>query len=329
MIVEFLEQHDRDLALAENAKPRRWNRASSIGRCPLELANEKLIADWCAANPGRPATENEYGIKRDPLTPRIMHLFARGNVYDDEYKDKIAKACPWCVPIPLGSWPSVMIEGQEITGTPDFIILPHGEWKTVGLGEIKSMSEFAFDRAVAGNIDDTYCAQAWVYSQQNDLNPVCFICVKKNTDHICEVVFDRNATETIITKRYGGNELEIAANDPLLIAEVRSPFNESIEKKVRETVKSVSLCDDLSKLPVGVRTVEKELFSAQGKAKAEEAKKRYGEPTKINGQWSYFETGREILGWPCNYCGFKQNCFPGVQLELDNGKPKWIVPAND
>src|SRR6185503_16621988 len=112
-----------------------------------------------------------------------------------------------------------------------------------------------------------------------------------------------NAKETVITKRYGGNEIEIAANDPMLIAEIRSPFNESIEKKVRETVKSVSLCDDLSQLPIGVRTVEKELFSAQGKAKAEEARKLYGEPAKVNGQWSYFETGREILGFPCGgYC---------------------------
>jgi len=309
-MIEYVEQYYRDLAVAENQKPRRWNRASSSGRCPRELGYTKL------------------GIQGDPLTPRRMSIFDDGHFYDEKLKNDIVKAAPWCVPIPLGSWPSVWIEGQEITGTPDFIILPHGEWPTVGLGELKSMSNFAFERAMAGNIDESYCCQAWVYAQQNDLNPIIFICVRKETRHICEVVFDRTAKETIITKRYGGNEIEIAANDPMLIAEIRSPFNEKIEERVRSTIRAVAKCDGLSTLPPGVRAVEKETVSAQGKAKAEEARKLYGEPSKVNGQWSYFETGREILGFPCSYCGFHNNCFPGIQLELDGGKVKWIVNAS-
>ncbi len=308
MIVEHLENFYRTIAKAENEKPRRWNRASSIGRCPRELGQQKL------------------GIRGDPLTPRRMSIFDDGNFYDQKLKDDLIKAMGGgIVALPYGSWPSVWIEGVEITGTPDFLIMPK-EYPTIGLGEIKSMSNFAFDRAVAGNIDETYCCQAWTYASQNALNPIVFICVRKETRHICEVIFDKTATETIVTKRYGGNELEIAANDPMLIAEVRSPFNEEIEAKVKATIRSVAACKDVSSLPTGVRKVEPETITAQGKAKTEEAKRIYGEPFKQNGQWAYFATGRQILGFPCSYCSFLKNCFPDAALEVESGKPKWILP---
>ena len=306
MIIESVEQMYRDQAKLENQKPRRWNRASSMGRCPRELAYTKL------------------GIQGEPLTPRRMSIFDDGHFYDEKLKNDIAKACPWCVPIPLGSWPSVTIEGVEITGTPDFIILPHGEYGTVGLGEIKSMANFSFERALAGKIDESYACQAWTYASANSLNPIVFFCVQKETRHICEVTFDRNCKETIVTKRYGGDEREITLQDPLLTHQIRSPFNEEIAERVRSTVRGVAACDGLSTLPPGIRVVEPETVKVQGQAKAEELKARYGEPVK-SGSWFTLQTGRQVLGFSCNYCSFKQNCFPGVQLEIEGGKPKWVV----
>lgn len=309
MIVEHLEQLYRNQARDDTEKPRRWNRASSMGRCPRELAYTKL------------------GTKPEPLTPRRMSIFDDGHFYDEKLKNDIVKAYPWAVPLPLGSWPSVWIEGVEITGTPDFLIMPSDTYSTVGLGEIKSMSNFGFDRAVAGQIDEAYCCQAWTYASQNALNPVVFICVRKETRHICEVIFDKTAPETIVTKRYGGNELEIAANDPMLIAEVRSPFDTNIERRVRDVLRNVAGCNQLSELPAGVLVVEDETVSAHGKEKAAPLREHYGEPSEVtkNG-WYSFKTGRQVLGFPCSYCGFLKQCFPTANLEIDGGKPKWIMP---
>lgn len=278
-----------------------------MGRCPLELAYTKL------------------GIKGDPLTPRRMSIFDDGNFYDQKLKDDLIKAMGGgIVALPYGSWPSVWIEDVEIFGTPDFLIMPK-TYPTVGLGEIKSMSNFAFERALNGQIDEPYCCQAWVYASQNALNPIVFVCVRKETRHICEVIFDKTAKETVITKRYGGNELEIAANDPMLIAEVRSPFDAKIEQRVRQTIKAVSVASE-SNLPIGVNAIEPETVKANGKAKAEELKKQYGEPSAQNGNWYSFKTGRQVLGFPCGgYCAYTRTCFPEVKLEIEGGKPKWVV----
>ena len=309
MIVEHLEQALRDEAGEMAKQPHRWNRGSALGYCPRRLGYQKL------------------GVVGDPITPRRMSILGDGTAYDLVLKDRIQRVLDDRVIDGdfLGDH-EVMLEGVPISYHIDMgMQLADGRLAVV---EIKTAADMTFDRAVRGQIDESYLAQAWFYHYATGFPVTIFIFYRKQTSHVCEVIFDSEATETIITKRYGGNELEIAANDPLLIAEVRSPFDVKIESRVRETVRSVRDCSSLTDLPIGVRVVEKETVSAQGKAKAEEARKLYGEPSKVNGQWSYFETGREILGFPCSYCAFHNNCFPGVRLELDNGKVKWIVPSD-
>src|SRR5262249_56237206 len=166
--------------------------------------------------------------------------------------------------IPISEFPSCFIESQEFTRTPDFLIIDD----TIGLGEIKSMSNFAFEWALDGEIDIAYCCQAWTYTVGNNLNPIVFICVRKETRHICEVIFDRNAKDIVVTRRYGGDPLELAREDPMLIAGIRSPFDESVEQRVRSTIKAV-LGATISDLPAGVRAVEPETVNVQGKAKTE------------------------------------------------------------
>jgi hypothetical protein len=126
---------------------------------------------------------------------------------------------------------------------------------------------------------------------------------------------------------YGGDPLELAREDPLLIAEIRSPCDESVEQKVRSTIKAV-LCATISDLPAGVRAVEAETLSVRGKAKAEEAAKLYG-PGVQNSSWWKFETGRQIAGFPCSYCPFVRRGYGclDADLEIKDGKPIWVIPS--
>lgn len=199
---------------------------------------------------------------------------------------------------------------------------------SIGLGEIKTMSNFAFERALNGEIDLAYCCQAWTYTVANNLNPIVFVCVRKETRHICEVIFDRNAKNTVVTQRYGGDPLELAREDPMLIAEIRSPFDESVEQRVKSTIRAV-LGATASDLPAGVRAVEAETLSVQGRAKAEEAAKLYG-PGVQNSSWWKFETGRQIAGFPCSYCPFVRRghgCLD-AELEFKDNKPIWVFPSH-
>lgn len=306
MIVEYLEKMYAEQALEVAKRPHRWNRGSSVGYCPRRLGYQKL------------------GIIGDPLTPRRMSILDDGNFYDAQLKADIQKALSGYI-IPIDKFPACYIEGVEITRTPDFLIMPTGEWTTIGLGEIKSMSNFGFERALKGEIDESYCAQAYSYTVGNDLNPIVFVCVRKETRHICEVIFDRNAKETIITQRYGGNPLETAINDPMLVAEIRSPFDANTEMRVRETIRTVSGCTSTENLPLGINAIESETVAANGKEKAAPLESQYGSPVKVNGNWRYFETGRKVANFPCSYCAYIRTCL-GAALEIKDGKPVWVVP---
>ena len=36
-------------------------------------------------------------------------------------------------------------------------------------------------------------------------------------------------------------------------------------------------------------------------------------------------TGRKILPTMCGYCAYKGLCWPGAELDVDSGKPKWVL----
>jgi len=113
----------------------------------------------------------------------------------------------------------------------------------------------------------------------------------------------------------------------MLIAEIRSPFEESVEQTVKSTIRAV-LGATASDLPAGVRAIESETFSVQGKAKPEEAAKIDG-PGVQSGSWWKFETGRQIAGFPCSYCPFVRRghgCLD-ADLEIKDDKPIWVIPS--
>ena len=304
MIVDRLESYYRELAAKRQKEPRRWARASSLGYCPRRLAYTKL------------------GQEGEPLQPRRLAIFEHGNSVDWAVKTDILNALGDQV-ITRDCKGSTTIEGVTITGECDGLYQYDDR---VAVLEIKSMADYSFERALRGEIDEIYQCQAWVYTFIFSCSAVTFVCYRKETSHYCEVTFDSRLPETIVTQRLGGDELEIARQDPLLLAEVKSPFSPAIEAKVRKTLRDVNACNSLDELPEGVNAIEPEIIKVQGKDKAKTLFELYGEPDKIAaGGWHTFDTGRKIIGFPCTYCAYKQSCFPGAQLEINGGKPKWIT----
>lgn len=43
---------------------------------------------------------------------------------------------------------------------------------------------------------------------------------------------------------------------------------------------------------------------------------------------SYDQTGRMKLGVFCSYCGHREQCFPGLQMEIKSGKPIFLTPSS-
>lgn len=309
MLIEAVEHYYRELAAKRNEKPRNWATASSIGHCPRQLGYQKL------------------GIKGEPLTPRRISIFHHGDAIDLAIKQDLYHALKGEI-ITDHHRGEVEIEGVTITGECDGFFHIDGRY---GVVDGKTMSDFGFDRALNGQIDESYQIQGWVYSKIYDVDLVVFYCYRKETSHIVEVIFDARAPETIIIKRFGGNEKEIATKDPLLIAEVRTPFSPNIEAKARATVRAVAAVTCEADLPArldandrGEPIIQAEVVKAQKAEDKAAAQAQYGAPIKVNGGWATYSTGRKVAGFPCSYCSVIRRCR-NAELEVKDGKPIWLV----
>jgi hypothetical protein len=68
------------------------------------------------------------------------------------------------------------------------------------VGEIKSMSDYAFQRAQRGHIDDAYLAQVEVYLRAYDCRHALVIAYRKETSHIAEVLVARDDARWALVK---------------------------------------------------------------------------------------------------------------------------------
>lgn len=58
----------------------------------------------------------------------------------------------------------------------------------------------------------------------------------------------------------------------------------------------------------------------------------HGEPTARENEKGIYgwdvPTGRLIVpGVPCGYCDFLSDCFPSAQMDVEGGKPIWVIPS--
>ena len=313
MLIEHLETLYRKEAETRNQLPHNPFRASRAGHCIRARALDKL------------------GVKGEPLQPRRIAVFKHGDIIHDALTRDIQKALGWRFiserDLTAKHRLFAVIEGVEVEFHPDGAFQNEEQ---IGIVELKSMADFSFDKAREGEIDYDYLCQAWCYAEFTNFNPVVFIAYRKETSHMVEIVFDRHEKEKIVTQRLGGDAIEIARTEPLLITEIKTPFDLSVEQEVREKFKTLAAVKSIEDLPDGVFRIEPETVKVQGKVKAEELKAKYGEPEQ-SGSWYAFRTGRKILGFPCSYCSHKSgrpwpfSCYPNAQLEMQGNKPVWVV----
>src|SRR5215470_3332283 len=124
---------------------------------------------------------------------------------------------------------------------------------------------------------------------------------------------------------------ELENNDPMLIAEVKTPFDAAVEAQVRDAVRTIRDLGGENNLPIGTPTIEPETIKVQGRNKAREYMAVNGidaipEPA---GSWYTFATGRQIAGFPCSYCSWIERCL-GARLELKmSGHYGLLVKAHE
>lgn len=306
MIVEQIENLIKADEKARVGETRDLFRASGAGRCTREQAYQLL------------------GVPGEPLTPRRRMTFDFGNLIETQVQGYLKRALgdKWVNGNTLGD-NHFEIDGIKISYHIDFAF-QHSDGQ-IGIGEIKSMADFSFERAIKGELDEAYLAQAWCYQKATDFNPVVFVCVRKETNHMVEIIFDRDCKELVVTQRLGGDVKAIELEGPLLLAEVRTPFDERIGDKVARHFRLLSEFDMgaqfLEDIP-GVNAIEDETISVQGKAKADLILDM-GVPEQ-SGSWYKFKTGRKVAKFPCSYCAYIKPCL-GAELEIKNGKPVWVI----
>jgi hypothetical protein len=311
MIVEQLEADLRAEAAKDAKEHHRWNRGSALGYCPRRLGYMKL------------------GIPGAPMTPRRLSILGDGIAYDLVLKDRIQRVLKHRVIDGdfLGNH-EVGLEGVPISYHIDMGM--ELEDSRLAVVEIKTASNRTFEKALEGKIDIAYLAQSWFYHYATGFPVVMFVFYRKETSHICEVVFDVEQKETIVMRRYNNDAYAMAVNDPMLIAEIKTPFDAAVEAQVRDTVRTIRDLDGENNLPVGTPTIEPETIKVQGRNKAREYMEQNGidampEPA---GSWYTFTTGRQIAGFPCSYCGWIERCL-GARLEIKDERPLWVISQRE
>lgn len=308
MVIEALEALYRSQAEKDNAKKHDPFRASSAGRCERALGYQKL------------------GINGKPLQPRRLAVMKHGTIIHTALTRDLGRALGdrFVSEKKLTARKKLFttIEGIKISYHPDGAVqLPDDRLAIV---EFKTMADFSFQKATKGEIDREYLCQAYVYHVGTDFPVVIFLAYRKETSHLVSIVFDRDAKETTVVQRFGGDPMELATNDPLDLTEIRTPFDDSVAEEVRGKYRRLGALTKKEELAPGVRVIEDEVVKVQGKEKALQYQKDYGEPSNVAGSWYSFKTGRRIAGFPCSYCSQIEDCL-SAKLEIRGGKPVWVI----
>ena len=157
---QFMENHESGRAL----------RLSSAGSCPRKLAYRYF----------------GFESQGKEIDGRAKIIFFSGDLIELIITELAKLAGVHILATGLGQLEvRTTIEGVEITGHPDGLILDNG--KTILL-EIKSMNDYRFKDFERGRIDDGYIAQVNAYMNLLKLKSVVFVALNKNNGVLAEQV---------------------------------------------------------------------------------------------------------------------------------------------
>lgn len=332
MILEHLEAYLRQQAEIKADAPTNPFRASSSGRCIREGCYDLLR------------------LRPEPLQPRRMLTLEHGTVIHDNLLTPLIKnAMGWRVVsgAEFGDC-EFEIDGAKISFHID-LAFQHEYYdpevdnrraaNEIGVAEIKGWADMPFKKAEQGEIDHEILCQGWTYHHGTSFNPVVFLGFRKETSHMVEIVFDRTVHEKVVTQTLTTDPIAKAKADPILLTEIKSPFDLSVEGYVRDRIKWLKTTQTIKDTSIdsqqwvknnvpGKDAVEDEIVRVQGKhnrdSKIAEGLTLYQEPAK-GGSWWAFKTGRKILGYPCSYCGHKGRCYPEARMEMKGERPVFVI----
>lgn len=192
MLIERLISHAESSRAPRPSKPGAWN----IGRCVRML--------WAGAHgilptdppSGRQVMSFDLGSRIEDAIMAYLEQAGIGHIRPFRLRDAVW--VPW-----LGTSvvPDALVElDRELTWPDDLglvtvagldYVAPPQPGELVIL-EIKSMSDYAFDRACRGVIDDAYLAQCQVYMHALNCRWALLLAYRKETSHLTEVWIPRS-----------------------------------------------------------------------------------------------------------------------------------------
>jgi hypothetical protein len=219
--------------------------------------------------------------------------------------------------------------------------------------ECKSMSNFAFRRAVLGHLDYGKRCQLTGFARATGAN-VILIAYRAETGHLAEIAYLRGEARTrvVLTKPNGGQDVYFVEHDaddkaPLTpeaggpaqgfpadlvweVAQTWTPYDPGLEAIIDQRVLDVLLFDgDVTKL----RREAGPVFACstcqgtgtQTRRKGQTALLKEPKPCEDCGQTGVI-TETELPAFPCGYCPVVEACWKDAQprFEIDD-KPHWYV----
>ena len=154
--------------------------AHNVGRCVRQL--------WYQV----------HGVEAEPMQGRAMLVFDLGDRIEQALIHLLTEA--GVEGLRAADPEKDKVEVAEIGGRviADLFFTANGrEWPA----ECKSMSNFAFERAERGELDDSYLAQAEVYMRAYDVPWIPLIAYRKETSHLTEVIIKRDDSRWEMIKR--------------------------------------------------------------------------------------------------------------------------------
>lgn len=274
-------------------------------------AGERQLPKVSASNVGKCVRALWYihhETSPEPLPPRTMLVFSLGNLVEESVCDWIEKASKdfirtdcrndttteketglraradfVCALDETPLFPDELELRSCVPGDP----LPPRPGEMVG-GEIKSLSNFAFERALRGDIDFTYRAQVETCLRAYDLRWWLLVAYRKETSHITEILIGRSDA-------------------------VWAKILQSVQQAKAPTV------------PDRPYELETRCISAKDGKCIDGKTPSRGQPHKACGGTGLEIGGPFIPTWPCNYCSYKAPCWGELELAFKDGKPRWRV----
>jgi hypothetical protein len=275
-------------------------RASLAGKCPRRLGFQRLGV------PGHPQIRAYLTFELGDAIHRILRdrirlAFRNGlltEIEKIEFEDEVDP----------NQWEIILrFNGFNITGHPD-----GRYWKkdgVKGLIEFKSMSNYAFKRALKGEIDYDYLVQAGIYILgSDDIGEFTWILYRKETSHLLELRISPFI-----------DQMKLMEREDLHFILLEKPFDiklEPIVEKYNKILTLETIDAVINSFPTAVNPGVCHNCGGLGQ-------KEYGKCRVCKGR-GLLDPPFEI-GYPCNYCPYWNICYPEAVLEFEEGKPKLII----